>query len=95
MNAEGQEGAASEASSITIADGNLMTVTASNAPANAVGFQVYAGTALTSMFRQNSVVLSVGSAYTYIPGEVTQGPLPGKGQKPDFIRPLVRTLLRG
>jgi hypothetical protein len=95
VNAAGQEGAASVASSITISDGNLMTAAAVNAPKNAVGFWLYAGTAPNSMFRQNDVVLPVGVTYTYIPGQVTEGPLPGSGQKPDFVRPLARTQLRG
>ena len=95
VNAAGQEGAASEASSITVPDGNLMTVAAANPPANAVGFQVYAGPTLDAMVRQNNVLLPVGATYTYVPGQVIQGPLPGKGQAPDFVRPLVRTLLRG
>jgi hypothetical protein len=95
VNAPGQEGAASVASSITISDGNLMTAAAVNAPKNAVGFWLYAGTVLNSMFRQNDVALPVGVTYTYIPGQVTQGPLPGSGQKPDFVRPLVRTQMRG
>jgi hypothetical protein len=95
VNAAGQEGAASEASSITVPAGNLMTVAAANPPANAVGFQVYAGPALDAMVRQNDVLLPVDATYTYVPGLVTQGPLPGKGQAPDWVRPLVRTLLRG
>ena len=95
VNKEGQEGASSAASSITIVDGNLMTITAADAPANATGFRVYAGASLSSMFLQNTVLLPVGATYLYIPGQVTQGPLPGTGQKPDFIRPLVRTSLRG
>jgi hypothetical protein len=95
VNAAGQEGAASEASSITVPDGNLMTVAAANPPANAVGFQVYAGPTLDAIVRQNNVLLPVGATYTDVPGQVIQGPLPGKGQAPDFVRPLVRTLLRG
>lgn len=94
-NAANQEGAASEASSITIADGNLMTVTAVNAPNNAVGYWVYAATTLNAMFRQNDVLLPVNVGFTWIPGQVTQGPLPGNGQRPDFVRPLARTLPRG
>jgi len=94
-NAAGQEGAASETASITIADGNLMVVAAVNAPAHAVGYRVYAGTALNEMYLQNEVLLQAGATYLYIPGQVTQGPLPGRGQKPDYVRPLARTLLRG
>jgi hypothetical protein len=95
VNAEGQEGAASAASSLTISDGNVMVVAAVNSPSNAAGFRIYAGTALNAMFLQNDVLLPVGATYLYIPGQVTQGPLPGNGQKPDFVRPLARTLLRG
>lgn len=95
VNAAGQESAASEAASIAIADGNLMTVTAVNAPENAAGFRVYAGPILNSLFRQNDVLLPPGVTYTYVPGQITSGPLPGQGQKPDFTRPLGRLLPRG
>lgn len=94
-NARNQEGAASEASSIAIADGNLMTVTPVSAPKNAVGYWVYAAATLNAMFRQNTVLLPIDASFTYIPGQVTQGPLPGDGQRPDFVRPLARTIPRG
>jgi hypothetical protein len=95
VNAANQEGAPSYASSLTVSDGNLMTVGVTGAPSNAVGFNVYAGTSLTAMLRQNDLLLPVGAAFTYVPGEITQGPLPGNGQMPDFTRPLARTMLRG
>lgn len=94
-NTAGQESAASEASSITIADGNLMTVSAVNAPTNAVGFWVYAGSLLESMYRQNDVLLPIGATYTYVPGQNAEGRLPGNGQGPDFVRPMARILPRG
>jgi len=95
VNATNQEGAPSYASSLTVLDGNLMTVGVTGTPVNAVGFNVYAGTSLSAMLRQNDVVLAVGATYTYVPGEITQGPLPATGQTPDFTRPLARTILRG
>jgi hypothetical protein len=95
VNSTNQAGAPSYASSITVADGNLMTVGVTGAPQNAVGFNVYAGTSLTAMFLRNNVLLPVGATYLYLPGQITQGPLPGTGQIPDFIRPLARTILRG
>ncbi len=95
VNDRGQEGAASPASSITVADSNLMSVSAGDAPAGVAGFQVYAGTNLDAMALQTSVALPAGLSFTYIPGSVTQGRLPGTGQAPDFVRPLVRTILRG
>jgi hypothetical protein len=95
VNSLNQAGAPSYASSITVVDGNLMTVGVTGAPENAVGFNVYAGTSLTTMFLQNDVLLPVGATYLYVPGQITQGPLPGTGQTPDFTRPLARTMLRG
>jgi hypothetical protein len=95
VNAAGQAGAASEAASITIGDGNLTVVTAVNPPASAAGYRVYAGTALNAMYLQNDAVLAVGTTFLYVPGELTQGSLPGFGQVPDYVRPLARTLLRG
>jgi hypothetical protein len=95
VNSTNQEGVASFASSITVTDGNLMTVGVIGAPKNAVGFNVYAGTALAAMSLQNDSFIPVAATYVYIPGALTQGPLPGTGQSPDFTRPLARTLLRG
>jgi hypothetical protein len=95
INSTNQEGVPSYASSITVADGYLMTVGVTGAPGNAVGFKVYAGTSLTTMFLQNNVPLPVGATYLYVPGQSTQGQLPGTGQAPDFVRPLARTVLRG
>jgi hypothetical protein len=95
VNATNQEGAPSYASSLTVPDGNLMRVGVTGSPENAVGFNVYAGASLAAMLRQSDVLLPVGAAYTYVPGEITQGPLPGNGQTPDFTRPLARTILRG
>ncbi len=95
VNAANQEGAPSYASSITVFDGNLMTVGVTRAPKNAVGFNVYAGTSLAAMVLQNELLLPVTATYLYVPGETTQGRLPGTGQRPEFMRPMVRTLLRG
>lgn len=95
VNAAGGEGAVSVTSSIVIADSYLMTVGAPPAPANVTGFNVYAGTSLSAMVLQNDVALAPGGTFTYVPGFVTQGKLPGRGQAPEFTRPLVRMLLRG
>ena len=95
VNAAGQEGAASTAVSIAVAQNNLMTVTAVNPPVNATGFNVYAGSSVAGMAGQNNVPLPAGSSFTYTPGYATQGRAPGNGQLPDFVRPLARTLLRG
>ena len=95
VNSTNQESAPSAPASITVQDGNLMTVGVSNAPVNAVGFNVYAGTVLTEMPLQNDVMLPVSARYLYVPGQMAGGRLPGNGQHPDFMRPIVRTMLRG
>ena len=72
-----------------------MTVGVTGTPKNVLGFNVYAGTSLTEMLLQNDVLLPISATYPYVPGEITQGPLPGNGQTSDFTRPLARTMLRG
>jgi len=95
VNAAGQEGATSAASSITLTDGNLMTVTAVEPPKNAAGFNVYGGTDPYAMTLQNETLLPVSVTFLYVPGQATQGRRPGSGQTPDFIRPMVRIWSRG
>jgi hypothetical protein len=95
VNVEGQEGATSVAASITVADNNLMTVSAVNAPSNVTGFNVYAGSALNGMVAQNNIPLPPGGSFTYVPGFATEGRRPGMGQRPDVVLPLTRTILRG
>jgi hypothetical protein len=95
LNSTNQEGAPSVASSITVGDGNLMTVGAGSAPSCATAFNIYAGESLAAMTLQNNVPLPVTATFLYVPGEFKGGRLPGNGQGPDFMRPLPRTLLRG
>jgi hypothetical protein len=95
VNFRNQEGASSLASSITVTDGNLMQVGVTNAPANASGFNVYAGSSLDKMFQQNDVPIPVTAGYVYAPGQIVAGRLPGTGQTPDFTYQLVRLLPRG
>jgi hypothetical protein len=95
VNQAGQEGAASDAGSITVPDDNLMTVMASGDPANAVGFNVYVGTAPATTNLQSQVPLPAGATFTYLPGAVTSNQIAGTGQKPDYVKPLPRTILRG
>jgi len=95
VNRENQEGAASDPVSLAVPDGNLMTVAVSNPPANVAGFNVFAGTTLAAMLMQNDVLLPVNATFLYVPGQMTAGRLPGKGQEPDFMRPITRMTLRG
>jgi hypothetical protein len=95
VNAAGQEGAASEASSVDIVDGHLMVVTSTGTPSNATGFNIYAGPTLARLALQNDVPLPPGISFTYVPGATNHTKLPGTGQTADINRPLRRTLLRG
>lgn len=95
VNAAGQEGEPSIASSLTVADGNLMTVMAINAPSSAIGFNVYAGPILSSLLLQTSTPLSAGLSFTYIPGQMAEARTPGTGQSPDFFRSASQMMLRG
>lgn len=95
INAFGQEGAASVPSSLIVKDGRLMTVSGVSVPKSAIGFNVYAGDQLDGLHLQNDTPLPIGSRFTYVPGARVDTALPGDGQKPDVIRPMRRTLLRG
>jgi hypothetical protein len=95
LNAAGQEGSPSPAASITVPAENLMTVMAAGAPANAVGFNVYAGNVLAMMTLQNGAAIPVGDTFTYIPGASGSFRLPGTGQVPDYVKALPATIMRG
>jgi hypothetical protein len=94
VNAAGQSGQASVPSSITVADGNLMTVTPAPGPPNAVGFNVYAGGTPEVLYLQNTTALALETTFTYVPG-TTSTVLAGPGQEPEFTKPMARLWLRG
>jgi hypothetical protein len=95
VNAAGQAGAASWASSITTTDGTAILVAPVAWAKNVVAFRVYAGPALSAMALQNTVDETAGLTFTYRPGQITDGPLPGNGQAAEFVRPMARTIPRG
>jgi len=67
-------------------------VMAADAPANAVGFNVYVGAVLAMMTLQNTSPVGVGGSFTYIPGASSSSKTPGTGQAPDFYKPLPATI---
>jgi len=95
VNKAGQEGAASDAGSLVVPAENLLSVMAEGAPLNAVGFNVYAGTVLAMMTLQNSGAVPLGSTFTVVPGSSASSQIAGTGQRPDYMKPLPRTILRG
>ena len=95
VNAAGQEGSPSVAGSIVVPAHNLMTVLTSDAPAKAVGFNVYAGTVLAGLTLQNSSPVAPGQSFTYVPGASASSTNLGTGQQPDVVKPLPATTMRG
>ena len=95
VNAAGQEGAASEASSLEIPDGQILVVTPGHAPHNATGYNVYVGSNLGALTRSNDVPLPPAVPFTFIPDGADSGIALPTGQRPDFVHPLRRILQRG
>ena len=92
VNATGQEGAPSAPGSIVVPADNLMTVMATEAPANAVGFTVYAGPVLAMLTLQNTSPVGPTGSFTYVPGASSRSKPPGTGQAPDLFKPLPATI---
>jgi len=94
VNVSGQGGAPSWASSVTTT-GSAILVAPVEWAKNVVAFRVYAGPSLSAMVLQNPEDLTAGLTYTYLPGQTTDGPLAGNGQRAEFTRPMARTIPRG
>ncbi len=94
LNIQGLEGQASPAASLTVSDGNVMTVVP-GADYPGGNWNVYAGTSLDGMYLQNPEPLGAGDMWSFVPGAVTSGQLLSAGQNSDFVIPLIRTSLRG
>jgi hypothetical protein len=95
LNAQGEEGAVSEWSAISVPDGNVLSVTATNPPANAAAWNVYIGLSPDSISQQNGAPLLVGQPWLQQNAVSTTGRVPGSGQNPDFLRLVARILQRG
>lgn len=94
VNRAGEEGAPAPPVTIATASSTFL-VTAQAAPSPAAGWNVYAGFAPETMYRQNTALLAVGQTWEQPATLVLTGALPGKGQKPSFLQPLPRLLQRG
>jgi hypothetical protein len=94
MNRVGEEGAAAIPTTISTASSTFLVEPAA-APGTAVGWHVYAGTSSETMYRQNGSLLEVGQAWEQPESLLQSGPLPGKGQKANYLQPLPRILQRG
>ena len=100
VNAAGEEGACAIPASLTIAGSGLM-VAPGVAPDGVSGWNVYAGTALDAMVRQNTALLAPGQPWMSGGPLVTSGDTPGTGQDSEYTQQtddsgaVMRLLLRG
>jgi hypothetical protein len=94
VNAAGEEGAASTETTIATTSSTFL-VEPVNAPPIAAGWNVYAGTAPQTMFRQNTSVVALGQTWEQPAALTLVGALPGKGQKPTYLQTLPRVIQRG
>jgi hypothetical protein len=94
INAEGQEGLASELVTVNVPAAMQAQVTLSNPPSNAQGWNVYAGNGPEALMRQNSEALAVSASWTQ-PDALNAGSAPGIGQSPSFYAVQNRVIRRG
>lgn len=94
VNQNGEEGAPATVSTIATTSSTFLAAPGP-APANAAGWNVYAGISPDAMYRQNSALLLAGQTWEQPATLVQAGSLPGKGQKPAYLKSLPRLLQRG
>jgi hypothetical protein len=94
MNAEGQEGLASELVTVNVPAAMQAQVSVSNPPSNAQGWNVYAGNGPEALMRQNSGAIAISAAWTQ-PDALSAGSASGNGQTPSFYAVQNRVIRRG
>ncbi len=95
VSASGQEGSASCATNFQTSDNSVLTVAAGNAPAVAVGWNVYVGLTVSTVTLQNSAPLAIGTTFTLPGSGVVGGRGPGDGQAAEMFVTGGRILRRG
>ena len=95
LNANSEEGMPSGVASVAAPDQNGLQITALSPPPNATGWNVYAGTSINSITKQNPAPLDPAQSWTIPTSGWSTGASPGTGQQPNFLRPMPRFLQRG
>lgn len=93
-NRSGEEGAISTVTAITTS-GSTFLVQPAQAPANATGWNIYAGTSPGALVLQNASPLQVNQAWTQPSRLADTGGPASTGQKPNYMRQAPRILQRG
>jgi hypothetical protein len=94
VNAAGEEGAPAVPTSLSISNQTLL-VEPGSAPPNATGWNVYVGTALDWLIRQNGAPLPPGGDWLQQAVPATNGAMPGQGQSAAYLCPVPRMIQRG
>ncbi len=95
INRSGQEGSPSDVVSLPTVDGTQMIVSPVSRPANAVGWNVYAGLSPEGASVQNAAALPPDADWIIPASGLKQGMSAGQGQTPDRFVVQHRGILRG
>ena len=95
LNSRAEEGVASPIASVSVPDDASVQVTPTEAPTNVQRWNVYMGSSVDSIMRQNDVPLSLDQSWVLPDVGVVVGPAPGAGQGPNYFRQLPHYLQRG
>ena len=95
LNSRGEEGLASQIASVVTTNNSSVQVIPPSPPANATGWNVYAGASIDSISLQNPAPMIPDQPWTVPAGGLVSGRPPGKGQAPNYFRQLPQYLQRG
>jgi hypothetical protein len=95
LNASWQEGQGSATSAVIADQFHTLTVAATNAPANAAWWNVYAGLSEPSMTRQNAAPLNPGDSWILPAAGLVDGQAPSEGQSAEYYLSPCNTIPRG
>lgn len=95
LNAECEEGQASDPSTLVLEAGNTLIGQPVSQPGNATAWNVYAGPSPTSMILQNTAPLTPDQVWVQDAPLATVGQAPSGGQAADYLRALPRVIQRG
>jgi hypothetical protein len=95
VSAAGHEGSASLVTAFQTTANSLLTVTATNPPAVAAGWNVYLGPTVSTLRLQNNAPLGISTTFTLPGSGLVSGASPGEGQTADMYVTGGRILRRG
>jgi hypothetical protein len=98
VNPGGEEGSCADVSLVNVSSSTLTARAKTDdfpAPRTASGWNVYLGQDPDHMTAQNAVPIPVNGTWVQPNALATAGRRPGKGQRPDFLRPVPRVIPRG